>query len=198
MKKLIFFSLAGLLFSCTNSAQQKGSAAVTNAKNNQKITENMSFYDIKVNDINGQAYDFSQLKGKKVLLVNTASECGFTPQYADLEKLYKQYGGSNFIVIAVPSNDFGGQEPGSASDIKSFCSVKYGIEFPIMEKMVTKGTNQSPLYQWLTSKDKNGVKDSSVMWNFHKFFIDENGKLITDFSSSVSPLDARIVDLIKA
>lgn len=198
MKKLIFFSLAGLLFSCTNSAQQKGSANVTNAKNNQKITENMSFYDIKVNDINGQSYDFSQLKGKKVLLVNTASECGFTPQYADLEKLYKQYGGSNFVVIAVPSNDFGGQEPGSASDIKTFCSVKYGIEFPIMEKMVTKGSNQSPLYQWLTSKDKNGVKDSSVMWNFHKFFIDENGKLITDFSSSVSPLDARIVDLIKA
>jgi glutathione peroxidase len=198
MKKLLFFSLAGLLFSCNNNAQQKGSTTATVSNNNQKITENMSFYDIKVNDINGQAYDFSQLKGKKVLLVNTASECGFTPQYADLEKLYKQYGGDSFVVIAVPSNDFGGQEPGSASDIKTFCSVKYGIEFPIMEKMVTKGSNQSPLYQWLTSKAKNGVKDSTVMWNFHKFFIDENGKLITDFSSSVSPLDARIVDLIKA
>ncbi|OYQ45455.1 glutathione peroxidase [Flavobacterium aurantiibacter] len=197
MKNLFICCAAALMFSCNNSAQQTASA-VSVPTSNQQIKASMNFYDIKVNDINGNSFDFSQLKGKKVLLVNTASECGFTPQYAELEKLYKQYGGDTFVVIAVPSNDFGGQEPGSASEIKSFCSVKYGIDFPIMEKMVTKGAGQSPLYQWLTSKEKNGVKDSTVMWNFHKFFIDEKGNLVTDFSSSVSPLDSRIVDLIKA
>ena len=135
------------------------------------------FYDFKVKTLEGENFDFSSLKGKKVMIVNTASKCGNTPQYKDLEELYDQYGGKNFVIIGFPANNFGGQEPGSALEIRKFCTESYGVTFPMMGKISVKGDDMHPLYQWLTQKSKNGVMDSEVKWNFQKYLIDENGKL---------------------
>ncbi len=137
-----------------------------------------SFYDYTVKDINGENFSLSQLKGKKVMVVNTASKCGLTPQYADLEALYKEYADKNFIIIGFPSNDFMSQEPGSDSEIKDFCQKNYGVTFPMMSKITVKGEEMHPLYKWLTSKELNGFEDSSVKWNFQKYLIDESGKLV--------------------
>jgi glutathione peroxidase len=136
-----------------------------------------SFYDFKVKTLEGNAFDFSTLRGKRVMIVNTASKCGFTPQYKDLEALYKKYEGENFVIIGFPENNFMNQEPGTNSQIREFCTKNYGVTFPMMEKISVKGKDMHPLYQWLTSKSKNGVMDSSVKWNFQKYLIDENGKL---------------------
>ncbi|HEX5626104.1 MAG TPA: glutathione peroxidase [Saprospiraceae bacterium] len=156
-----------------------------------------SFYDFKVKTIDGDEFDFSTLKGRKVLIVNTASECGFTPQYAELEELYKKYGGDKFTIIGFPSNDFGGQEPGSNEEIKSFCSKNYGVTFPMMAKITIKGEGMHPLYRWLTQQSENGVQDAEVRWNFHKFLIDENGKWFAVVSYKESPLSERIVDWVE-
>jgi glutathione peroxidase len=136
-----------------------------------------SFYDFTVKDINGKPFDFSQLRGKKVMVVNTASKCGFTPQYADLEKLYKTYKNDNFVIIGFPANNFHNQEPGTNSEIKDFCQKNYGVTFPMMSKISVKGDDMSPVYKWLTSKSENGKMDSEVKWNFQKYLINENGKL---------------------
>ncbi|HUX53503.1 MAG TPA: glutathione peroxidase [Williamwhitmania sp.] len=156
-----------------------------------------SFYDFTVKTIDGKDYPLSQLKGKKVLVVNTASKCGFTPQYADLEKLYETYGGENFVIIGFPANNFLSQEPGSNSDIKEFCTKNYGVTFPMMAKISVKGNDIAPLYKWLTSKDENGVMDASVSWNFQKFMIDENGKLVDYASPKDKPFSDKIVNWIK-
>ena len=155
-----------------------------------------TFYDIKVNDIKGQPFDLHQLKGKKVLIVNTASECGYTPQYADLQKLHEQYG-DKLIVLGFPCNDFGGQEPGSAGQIQSFCTKNYGVTFQLFEKVAVKGSGISPLYQWLTDKNKNGWNDQAPSWNFCKYLLDENGNLLSFFPSSVNPLDEKITGRLK-
>ena len=136
------------------------------------------FYDFKVNTIDGKPFDLSTLKGKKVLVVNTASKCGFTPQYAQLEELYKKYGGDKFTIIGFPANNFMGQEPGDNEQIKTFCTVNYGVTFQMMSKISVKGKNIDPLYTWLTTKEENGVMDAPVKWNFQKFMIDENGNLV--------------------
>jgi len=156
-----------------------------------------SFYDFKVKTIDGVDYDLSQLKGKKVLVVNTASKCGLTPQYADLQKLYETYGGKDFIIIGFPANNFLGQEPGNNSEIKSFCSANYGVTFPMMEKISVKGKDIHPLYKWLTNKSENGVLDADVSWNFQKFMIDEKGKLVDYASPREKPLSDKIVNWIK-
>ena len=139
--------------------------------------QSSGFYDFKVKTLEGKDFDFASLKGKKVMIVNTASKCGFTPQYEDLEKLYEQYG-QKLLIIAFPANNFLNQEPGNAQQIRQFCTEKYGVTFPIMEKISVKGNDMHPLYKWLTSKEKNGVMDSEVKWNFQKYLIDENGKLV--------------------
>jgi glutathione peroxidase len=156
-----------------------------------------SFYDFTVKTIDGKDFPLSQLKGKKVLVVNTASKCGFTPQYADLEKLYETYGGDNFIIIGFPSNDFLHQEPGTNSEIQQFCTENYGVTFPMMEKIDVKGKNIAPLYKWLTEKKENGVMDASVKWNFQKFMIDENGNLVGYAPPPEKPNSDKIVDWIK-
>lgn len=148
-------------------------------------------YNIKFKSIDGKEMSLAQFKGKKILIVNTASECGYTPQYKQLEALHKQYG-NKLVVIGFPCNDFGGQEPGTAEEIESFCQKNYGVSFPLAEKVVIKGKDRHPLYQWLMSKSMNGVKDADVKWNFTKFLLDENGQLIDVFPSSVSPLDEKI------
>jgi glutathione peroxidase len=151
-----------------------------------------SFYDFVVKDIDGNDYALSQLKGKKVLVVNTASKCGFTPQYEDLQKLYSKYAKDDFVVIGFPANNFMNQEPGSNATIKEFCNEEYGVTFPMMSKISVKGDDMHPLYKWLTSKDLNGFEDSKVKWNFQKYLIDESGNLIGVFSPRTNPLDEEI------
>ena len=152
-----------------------------------------SFYDFTVETIDGQQFNLSELKGKRVLIVNTASKCGNTPQYKDLELLNKAYGGDKFVIIGFPANNFLNQEPGSNSEIKQFCDSKYGVTFPMMAKISVKGNDINPLYKWLTQKSANGVIDSDVAWNFQKYLIDENGKLVGYLKPTVKPLSDEVV-----
>jgi glutathione peroxidase len=135
------------------------------------------FYDFKATTLEGQPFDLSSLKGKKIMVVNTASKCGNTPQYATLESLYEKYKDRNFVIIGFPANNFGSQEPGTNSEIKEFCTKNYGVTFPMMSKISVKGDDMDPLYKWLTNKSENQVLDAPVKWNFQKFLIDEKGQL---------------------
>lgn len=152
-----------------------------------------TIYRFKVESLDGGIIDFSQFKGKKILIVNTASECGFTPQYKELEKLYQQYK-DKLVVIGFPANNFGGQEPGSNAEIKDFCTRNYGVSFPMAAKVSVKGKNMHPLFKWLTSKSENGVMDATIRWNFSKFLIDERGIPIAYFSSLTKPLSKEITE----
>ncbi|MDT0557596.1 glutathione peroxidase [Ichthyenterobacterium sp. W332] len=152
---------------------------------------NTPIYDIKINSLNGSPMQLSNFEGKKILFVNVASKCGFTGQYKDLQKLHEQYGDS-IEVIGVPCNQFGSQEPGSASEISSFCERNYGVEFLITEKIDVKGSNQHPLYSWLTKKSINGSINSSVKWNFQKYLVDEEGRLVDYFLSITNPMSGKI------
>ena len=156
-----------------------------------------TLYNFKAKTIEGNDFDFSQLKGKKVLIVNTASKCGFTPQYEDLQKLYETYGGDKFTIIGFPANNFLHQEPGSNEEIVEFCKKNYGVTFQMMEKISVKGDDIDPIYNWLTKKSENGVMDAPVKWNFQKFMIDENGKLVDYLSSKEKPMSDKIVNWIK-
>lgn len=156
--------------------------------------EMTSFYDLNCKTLLGEPFDFESLKGKRVLIVNTASECGFTPQYKHLQELYDTFGGDKFVILGFPSNDFGKQEPGSAEEIQSFCQKNYGVTFPMMDKIVTKpGHGQHPVYSWLTQKEQNGKESVAVNWNFNKFLVDEKGQWVEYFPSTVSPLDEKII-----
>src|SRR5690606_11765256 len=139
-------------------------------------------------------FDLNQLKGKRVLIVNTASECGYTPQYAQLQELYDKYKDKNFVILGFPANNFGGQEPGSNSDIVEFCQKNYGVEFPMMEKVSVKGEDAHPLFLWLTQKAQNSVSDAEIGWNFNKFLIDEKGQWVAHYPSRVEPLDPVIIE----
>ena len=149
-------------------------------------TQSSGFYDFKVKTLEGADFDFSTLKGKKVMVVNVASKCGFTPQYKELEEMYRKYE-DELVIIGFPANNFANQEPGTASEIRQFCTDKYGVTFPLMEKISVMGNDMHPLYKWLTSKDKNGVMDSEVKWNFQKYLIDEDGKLVDVLYSKEKP-----------
>lgn len=157
------------------------------------FSQTTGFYDFKVKTLEGQNFDFSSLKGKKVMVVNTASKCGYTPQYKDLEALYDQYGGDNFVIIGFPANNFLSQEPGTATEIRTFCTEKYGVTFPMMEKISVKGNDMHPLYKWLTSKAQNGAMDSEVKWNFQKYLIDENGVLQDVIYSREKPNSEKVL-----
>ncbi|MBI4931272.1 MAG: glutathione peroxidase [Bacteroidetes bacterium] len=154
------------------------------------------FYDFKVKDIDGNDIDLHKYKGKKILVVNVASECGYTPQYKELEWLYENYKDSNFVILAFPCNDFNGQEPGTPTEIKTFCSKNYGVTFPIMAKIAVKGKDICLLYSWLQKKDENGVQDNDVKWNFNKFMISENGEWQGYLHSKIKPNDKIITDWI--
>jgi glutathione peroxidase len=151
----------------------------------------MTIYDFKVPSLNGGSIDFSAYKGKKILIVNTASQCGFTPQYSELQELYKKYE-KTLVIVGFPANNFGGQEPGSNSEIKEFCQKNYGVTFPMAEKVSVKGDDIHPLFKYLTAEAaKMGIADP-IKWNFTKFLVDENGKLIAVFSSKVKPMSEDI------
>lgn len=193
MKYLILSSAVAVILACAvPTTNQKEMAALPKVENDKNM-ENMNFYDFKITDIEGKEFDFKSLKGKRVLIVNTASECGYTPQYKQLEELYKKHGGETFTIIGFPANNFGGQEPGTDEEIAQFCERNYGVTFPMMSKISVSGDDAHPLYKWLTNKALNGVGDGKVKWNFHKFLIDENGKWVKELPSSASPMGDEII-----
>jgi glutathione peroxidase len=179
--KLFLMGLLTFLFAC--SGKQVLDAQIK------------SIYDVKVKNLDGGTIDFSTFKGKKILVVNTASECGYTPQYKELQELYEKYK-DKLVIVGFPANDFLAQEPGSNTEIKSFCEKNYGVTFPMAEKITVKGKNMAPIYVWLTQKEYNGFSDSNVKWNFQKYLLDENGKLIQVFAPKVKPMSEEVINAI--
>jgi glutathione peroxidase len=166
-------------------------SAAVNAQNNTSI------YQFKVEDLSGNTFDFASLKGKKILIVNTASKCGYTPQYEQLEAIYNKYNNKNLVIIGFPANNFMWQEPGTNAEIATFCKSKYGVTFPMMAKISVKGKDMHPIYQFLTQKKFNGVLDSKVEWNFQKYLINEKGQLVQVYMSGVKPNDEKIINWIE-
>lgn len=156
------------------------------------LSQSSRFYDFKVKTLEGEDFNFSSLRGKKVMVVNTASKCGFTPQYKELQELSEQYS-DRLVIIGFPANNFAKQEPGTAEEIRQFCTKNYGVTFPIMEKISVRGDDIHPIYKWLTKKDQNGYIDSQVKWNFQKYLIDEKGKLVDVAYSKEKPDSDRIL-----
>jgi glutathione peroxidase len=166
----------------------------TNSTNLAMINKG-SIYDFKLKTLDGKDISLAAFKGKKLLLVNVASECGYTPQYKNLQALHEQFG-AKVTVIGFPANNFGGQEPGTSAEIKTFCTKNYGVTFQMMEKISVKGSDANPLYKWLSSKEQNGLCNDAPSWNFCKYLIDENGKVIKFFSSNTDPLSKEITSLL--
>lgn len=189
MKNLIIGFFALILF--WNCQGQNKSSKTTSTMEKQTI------YQFKVKDISGKIFDFASLKGKKIIVVNTASKCGLTPQYKELEALYKKYSTQGLAIIGFPANNFGSQEPGTNDEIASFCQLNYGVSFPMMEKVSVKGNDMCAVYQFLTQKSKNGLEDSEVGWNFQKYLLNEKGELEKVVSPRTQPNDDEIVNWIK-
>lgn len=193
MKNLAFTILSVVLLGTAAQAQKNVAK-----KTETKPTMSSTIYQFKVKDLSGNDYDFASLKGKKILIVNTASKCGLTPQYENLEAIYKKYKDQNFVVVGFPANNFGSQEPGTNKEIGAFCQKNYGVTFPMMAKISVKGKDMDPIYQFLTQKSKNGLQDSDVEWNFQKYLINEKGQLEKVIPPNVLPTDEKVVSWIKA
>jgi glutathione peroxidase len=178
---------AAIFLSCANHNNQ---AALTNVAS-MPAAAGTSIYDYKVEALDGGTIDFAAFKGKKILIVNTASKCGYTRQYQGLEELYNKYK-DKLVIVGFPANNFGGQEPGSNTEIKEFCKKNYGVSFTMAAKVSVKGDDTAPIYKWLCSKAENGVLDAEIKWNFNKFLIDENGKMLHYFPSSVEPMSEEL------
>ncbi|MEK6493306.1 glutathione peroxidase [Myroides odoratimimus] len=164
----------------------------------QSPKDKKTIYQFKVTDLYGEEFDFATLKGKKIMIVNTASECGLTPQYKQLQSMYNEFGGDNFVIVGFPANNFGSQEPGSNEEIATFCEQNYGVSFPMMNKISVKGDDIAPIYEFLTKKSKNGLEDSEVQWNFQKYLIDETGHLVKVINPRTLPDDPEIKAWVKA
>ncbi|MFP3831522.1 MULTISPECIES: glutathione peroxidase [Chryseobacterium] len=186
---LLLFSFVAVLQSCTNQKSE-----ISKAKTKELMGK--TIYDFKVEGLDGKEINFADFKGKKILIVNTASECGFTPQYADLEKVYEEYK-DKLVVVGFPANNFGGQEPGTNTEIGTFCQKNYGVTFPMAAKVSVKGDDIAPIFKYLTEQELNGVKNTSILWNFTKFLIDENGKLIDTYVSTTKPTSESITKHLK-
>ena len=154
-------------------------------------------HDFKVTDLSGEEFDFSTLKGKKVMIVNTASKCGLTPQYEQLQAIYEKYESQDFVIVGFPANNFMKQEPGTDEEIATFCEKNYGVTFPMMSKISVKGDDMHPIYQFLTTKEKNGLSDNDVAWNFQKYLINEKGELVKVIGPRTQPDDDEIVSWIE-
>jgi glutathione peroxidase len=171
---------------------------VTFGQTNKQIENKMNtIHTYKVKDIAGNDFDLASLKGKKVMIVNTASECGLTPQYAQLEELFETFKDKDFVIVGFPANNFGAQEPGSNEQIATFCKKNYGVTFPMMEKISVKGVDTHPLYLFLTQKAKNGLEDNEVKWNFQKYLINKEGVLEKVIGPQIAPIDDEIINWIK-
>jgi glutathione peroxidase len=192
MKLAALTCCIALLFSCQNKAQ----TAMTSSNTSQTMTK-QSIHQFKVTDLSGNTFDFASLKGKKVIIVNTASKCGLTPQYKDLETLYKTYKDKGFVIVGFPANNFASQEPGTNEEIAQFCQLNYGVSFPMMSKVSVKGSDMCEVYQFLTQQAKNGLQDSEVEWNFQKYLLNEKGELEKVISPRILPTDAEIVNWVK-
>lgn len=195
MKNVLVLACAALLlFSCKNEAQNKNQAQ----NKTEMAIEKQNIYQFKVEDLSGNTFDFATLKGKKVIIVNTASKCGLTPQYKDLEAIYKEYKDKGFVIVGFPANNFASQEPGTNEEIATFCQQNYGVTFPMMDKVSVKGSDMCAMYQFLTQKSKNGLQDSNVEWNFQKYLINANGELEKVISPQTLPTDPSVINWIKA
>lgn len=194
---LFVLGAVAVLPACTSTEATEFTENQMNMSTTSSQQEHTTLHDFTAQSLDGEKFDFADLKGKRVLIVNTASECGYTPQYEQLQELYRKYGGDKFTIIGFPSNDFGGQEPGTDKEIQSFCQKNYGVSFPMMSKTPVTGNDKHPVYQWLTDKERNGRKTVKVQWNFNKFLVDENGEWVAYFPSDVEPLDERIVNFAK-
>lgn len=186
------FKLLIITAAFVSCAAQSNTPTMTNEISaTTEAVANKSIYDFKVTALDGGTIDFASFKGKKILIVNTASECGFTPQYEGLEKLYEKYK-DKLVIVGFPANNFGSQEPGTNDEIKTFCKKNYGVTFPMAAKISVKGADTAPIYKWLCNKSENGVLDAEVGWNFNKFLLDENGKLLAHFESKLEPMSEEI------
>ena len=197
VKPLLAALLAVLLTACagTQTRPDTLSQLPVTQTNHETMSNATSFYDFQMNTLEGEPVDFSRYRGKKVLIVNTASKCGYTPQYAGLEELNEKHG-DKVVILGFPANNFGGQEPGSNGDIAEFCQRNYGVSFTMFEKSSVKGSDKNPLYQWLTDKAQNGWNEQEPQWNFNKYLVDENGRLIKYFPSKVEPMSDELIQAI--
>lgn len=195
MKKILgIICLSIIMVSCNNSKKEIKSTE----KLTKQVVQNETIYQFKVKDLYGEEFDFASLKGKKVMVVNTASKCGLTPQYERLQAMYETYKSDGFVIVGFPANNFGAQEPGTNEEIASFCKDNYGVSFPMMSKISVKGDDMHEMYQFLTSKSRNGLQDSEVSWNFQKYLIDSSGKLVKVITPKMLPDDTSIIDWIKS
>lgn len=193
--KTLLFILSITFFACGQTLERPADQSEFHPSFDQ--TMESSFYDFKLKDINGKEVDFAEFKGKKLLLVNVASKCGYTKQYAQLQELYAEHG-DKIVILGFPTNNFGGQEPGSNEEIAAFCDAEFGVTFPMFEKISVKGFDKHPLYRWLSDASQNGWNNEEPSWNFCKYFVNEKGELVKFFPSSVAPLDEEILNLIGA
>lgn len=189
MKNLLFIACGVFLFWGCKGQNKPAKTDV--------IMEKQTIYQFKVEDLSGKTFDFASLKGKKIMIVNTASKCGLTPQYKELEALYKEYASKSFVIVGFPANNFAGQEPGTNEEIAAFCQLNYGVTFPMMDKVSVKGDDMCAVYQFLTQKAKNGLQDSEVGWNFQKYLLNEKGELEKVISPKTLPKDPEILNWIK-
>ncbi|KRB53532.1 glutathione peroxidase [Flavobacterium sp. Root186] len=195
MKKILFIAYSTLFFI---SAQTQAQTSTNKLSKSDKAMAKENIYQFKVEDLSGNTFDFASLKGKKVLIVNTASKCGLTPQYKDLEAVYKQYKDKEFVIVGFPANNFASQEPGTNKEIETFCQQNYGVTFPMMDKVSVKGDDMCEVYKFLTQKSKNGLQDSEVEWNFQKYLINERGELVKVIKPKTLVTDPEVINWIKS
>jgi len=195
MKKIAFIAFSLVLLASTQIQAQTSKNKLSKT---DKVMAKETIYQFKVEDLSGNAFDFASLKGKKIMIVNTASKCGLTPQYKDLEAIYKQYKDKGFVIVGFPANNFASQEPGTNKEIETFCQQNYGVTFPMMDKVSVKGDDMCEVYKFLTQKSKNGLQDSEVEWNFQKYLINEKGELVKVIKPRTLPTDPEIINWIKS
>lgn len=194
MKKILFIMFGAALLSVPANAQTSKAKLSKTDKTMAKET----IYQFKVEDLSGDTFDFASLKGKKIMIVNTASKCGLTPQYKDLEAVYKEYKDKGFVIVGFPANNFASQEPGTAKEIETFCQQNYGVTFPMMNKVSVKGNDMCEVYKFLTQKSKNGLQDSEVEWNFQKYLINEKGELVKVIKPRTLVTEPEVINWIKS
>lgn len=179
-------------------ASQLQAQTSINKSKTEKVMEKQTIYQFKVEDLSGNVFDFASLKGKKIMIVNTASKCGLTPQYKDLEAVYKEYKDKGFVIVGFPANNFASQEPGTNEEIQAFCQLNYGVTFPMMDKVSVKGDDMCEVYKFLTQKSKNGLQDSEVEWNFQKYLINEKGELVKVIKPKTLVTEPEVINWIKS
>ncbi|MBL7964380.1 MAG: glutathione peroxidase [Flavobacteriales bacterium] len=179
-----------VLIACSGTTARVGPVKIPMSATPKPMS---NFFELSVRSLTGDTVNLSRYRGNKIMVVNTASECGYTPQYRQLQELYIAYQDKGFVVLGFPSNDFGRQEPGSAEEIAVFCEKNYGVTFPMMEKVVTKGAGQHPVYAWLTRKELNGKLNTEVSWNFQKFLINADGTLHTTLAPATDPMSEPVL-----